>query len=134
MLKQFPVTAFGIWIVNALIAVLNGIFRNAFITPWFGEHTGHIISTAILIIVLSAIIYLYVSRILWPCPVMTLVTIGFVWLVLTVGFEFAFGHYIVGHPWELLLADYNIFRGRIWVLVLVTQVTAPVISGLFLKK
>ena len=40
-------------------------------------------------------------------------------------FEFLAGHYVFGTPWSELLADYNVFRGRIWVLVLITTATAP---------
>jgi len=42
-------------------------------------------------------------------------------VTLTVAFEFLAGHYVFGTPWHQLVADYNIFRGRIWVLVLITS-------------
>ncbi|MFC1511790.1 hypothetical protein ACFL5H_01180 [Candidatus Latescibacterota bacterium] len=128
MTARILATASGIWILTALVAIANGVFRNSFITPRLGEQAGHVISTVVLVLISSAIIYGYVSRIIWPCPMKSLVTIGIFWLLLTVGFEFIFGHYIAGHPWERLLADYNIFRGRIWVFVLIAQVAAPVIS------
>jgi hypothetical protein len=51
--------------------------------------------------------------------------IGALWVTLTLAFEFLAGHYVFGTPWRQLLADYNIFRGRIWVLVLVTTAIAP---------
>jgi hypothetical protein len=40
-------------------------------------------------------------------------------------FEFLAGHYLFGNPWERLLADYNIFRGRVWVTVLLLQLFGP---------
>ena len=33
-------------------------------------------------------------------------------------FELGFGHWVAGHPWSRLLADYDLLAGRIWVLVL----------------
>ncbi|MCL6545144.1 MAG: hypothetical protein K6T61_07935, partial [Bryobacteraceae bacterium] len=51
--------------------------------------------------------------------------LGAGWCAATVAFEFGFGHYIIGHPWSALLADYNLFRGRLWVLVLLTLLLAP---------
>jgi hypothetical protein len=48
-----------------------------------------------------------------------------VWLLLTVAFEFLAGHYLFGHAWDRLLADYNLAGGRIWVLVLATTMFAP---------
>jgi hypothetical protein len=56
-------------------------------------------------------------------------TVGSVWLSLTLAFEFLAGHYVFGHPWRRLLADYDVSRGRIWVLVLVTTVVAPVVTA-----
>ena len=44
-----------------------------------------------------------------------------------------FGHYVVGHPWSVLLADYNIFRGRVWPLVLLAVLVAPLIAGKFAR-
>lgn len=38
------------------------------------------------------------------------------WMILTVVFEFSFGHYVVGGSWSKLLSDYNILDGRVWSL------------------
>jgi hypothetical protein len=51
--------------------------------------------------------------------------IGGLWVALTLAFEFLAGHFLFGNPWSQLLEDYNVFRGRIWVLVLVTIAVAP---------
>jgi hypothetical protein len=40
-------------------------------------------------------------------------------------FELLAGHYVFGNSWEKLLADYNLFRGRIWALVLIIILFAP---------
>ena len=45
---------------------------------------------------------------------------GIMWVALTVAFEFLAGHYVFGNSWKRLTADYNVFRGRIWILVLLT--------------
>jgi len=58
-----------------------------------------------------------------------LISIGFLWLLLTISFEFIFGHFVMGHTWEKLFADYNILNGKIWILVLFTTFLAPVIVG-----
>ena len=39
----------------------------------------------------------------------------------------------MGKPWETLLADYNVVRGRIWVLVLATVLLGPIIVGTLMK-
>jgi hypothetical protein len=46
------------------------------------------------------------------------IAVGLIWLVMTVAFEFVFGHYVAGHSWERLLYDYDLPAGRLWSLVL----------------
>ena len=58
--------------------------------------------------------------------------LGTVWVALTVAFEFLAGHYVFGNSWERLIVDYNVFRGRIWILVLLMNLFAPL--GTFLQK
>jgi hypothetical protein len=48
---------------------------------------------------------------------------------LTLAFEFLAGHYLFGNPWSKLLADYNLLRGHIWVLVLITTAFGPLLSA-----
>jgi len=55
----------------------------------------------------------------------TATAVGGVWALLTLGFEFGFGHYVLGTPWAELLADYDLSRGRIWVLIPIATAAAP---------
>jgi hypothetical protein len=34
-------------------------------------------------------------------------------------------HYLFGHPWSKLLADYDVRLGRVWVFVLLATALAP---------
>jgi hypothetical protein len=43
-----------------------------------------------------------------------------------VAFELPAGHYAFGHSWPRLLADYNVLRGRLWILALLATLVAPV--------
>ncbi len=51
--------------------------------------------------------------------------VGGVWLALTLAFEFLAGHYLFHKAWATLLADYDVRRGRIWVLALVMTLLSP---------
>ncbi|MHC1604588.1 MAG: hypothetical protein ACXQTP_01265 [Candidatus Methanofastidiosia archaeon] len=53
---------------------------------------------------------------------------------MTITFEFIVGHYIIGHPWSKLLADYNILKGRVWSLILLTILAGPYFIGKHLTK
>lgn len=58
--------------------------------------------------------------------------IGMLWVALTVAFEFLAGHYVFGNSCERLIADYNVLRGRVWVLVLLATCLRPLWA--FLQK
>jgi len=60
--------------------------------------------------------------------------IGGFWVILTILFEFVFGHYVIKNPWQKLLADYNILKGRLWSLLLLTELISPLLIGLLLKR
>jgi hypothetical protein len=118
----------AIWFVLVVLAIANGATRNALITPRFGEQAGHVAST----IILCALIFLVtLISIGWTGPenARSALLIGVLWVVLTVAFEFIAGHYVFGNPWEKLLADYNILRGRVWLLVLVATFLSPVLAA-----
>jgi hypothetical protein len=52
-----------------------------------------------------------------------------------VAFESLFFHYVVGHPWSELLANYDIVHGRLWPVVLLWIAVAPyVFFRLFTKR
>ena len=52
-------------------------------------------------------------------------TIGLMWLGMTVAFELLFGHYVAKRPWRELLRDYNLCAGRVWLVVLVWVTLTP---------
>jgi hypothetical protein len=120
--------AFIIWLILMFIAVANGITRNAAISPRLGEYAGHVMSTAILCVL---IFVLALISIRWMAPRARpdALMIGLFWVGLTVTFEFLAGHYLFGNPWQKLLADYNIVRGRIWVLVLLSSLLSPLLAA-----
>jgi len=116
--------ALGVWSGILVLAVVNGAVRDLIVTPRLGERTGHIAST----IVLCALIVLVTrASIRWigPASRMDAALIGTSWLALTLSFELLAGHYLFGNSWARLLADYDVRRGRIWPLVLVTVLLAP---------
>ena len=125
--------AFGIWVALAISAIIVAIFRNGVLLPLLGEQSAHQIGTLIFLIVQFVIIYLFIKRINLK-ENRSALFIGIFWLILTIIFEFLFGHYVMGHPWERLFADYNILRGRLWSFVLLNDLLAPIISNKIIKN
>lgn len=118
---------FAIWLLLLVLAVLNGGAREFLLNPWIGQQAGHIASTIMLCLLIFIVAALAI-RWIGPGADSDALQIGLFWLVLTIAFEFLTGHYLFGHPWPTLLADYNIFAGRIWLLVLLANLLSPVIA------
>jgi len=116
--------AFAIWSAILVLAILNGGLRTILIVPKIGEQAGHVLSTIILCGLILSVSRISIS---WVGPNSQLenLQIGLFWVLLTVGFEFLAGHYAFKKSWETLLAEYNIAQGRIWILVLITNLLAP---------
>jgi len=113
-----------VWFVLAIVANINGIFRNAVYGNYVGELRAHQISTVIGIILFGLVIWGFSH--LWKITsTQQAWIIGFMWLGMTMAFEFLFGHFVIGHAWSKLLHDYNILAGRIWLLVLIWTTVAP---------
>ena len=120
--------ALAVWLLLVVLAIANGTFRAAVLIPRVGEHAGHIISTLLLSVLILATAWLTIGWI-HPATFYAAILIGFVWLGLTVLFEFGAGHFLFHQPWERLIADYDLTKGRIWVLVLIVTVKAPALAA-----
>ena len=112
------------WIPLVFIAIANGALREL----WYGKYVGglaaHQLSTASGILLFG--VYIRVVIRVWRPPTAGhAVGVGLMWLAMTIAFEFVFGHYVQGQPWNILLHDYNLLAGRLWVLVLVWVTLAP---------
>jgi hypothetical protein len=125
--------AVGIWFVFLVIAFGVGAVREGLLRPRIGEPKAHVIGTLIAVTLMMLVTYAFIQRVHGSCSMTDLILIGVLWLVMTVAFEFGFFHFVMGKPWEALLADYNVLRGRIWVLVLATVLLGPIIVGTLLK-
>ena len=116
----------GAWLLMALLMIANGIFRELVLQPRFGETVAGLLSVA-----LGVVIILVVTRpFLRPLAGATapeLAVISVAWVVLTVIFEFTFGHWVDGKSWTELAGNYAIWRGQLWPVVLATVAAAPFI-------
>lgn len=115
------------WLGLMLIGILNGALRVTGYQKHMPEIRAHQLSsfTGILLIGLAV----YLLDLAWPIESTTqALSIGCVWVVLTITFEFGFGHFIMKHPWKKLVHDYRISKGRLWLLVLVWIFFAPLVT------
>lgn len=112
------------WFVMLLVAVANGAARDFTYGKYVDELTAHQISTVSGVLLLGVVIWGFVRR-YPPSSGKEAVFIGLLWMALTVAFEFLFFHYVGGHSWPELLANYDVLKGRVWVFVLAWVAIAP---------
>lgn len=112
------------WFLLAIVAIANGVIREATYGKFVSELSAHQISTGTAILFTGLLVW-GVNR-LWPIATAGGAwLIGVAWLIATITFEFGFGHFIAGHPWSKLLADYNLLNGRVWLLFLIWITVMP---------
>ena len=114
------------WLGMPLLAILNAIVREKVYKNALGELAAHQLSTVILIILIG--IYVWLINLSWKLESAgQALIIGGIWLGLTVSFEFGFGRLVMKHSWKRLLHDYNIMKGRVWILVLLWTLLSPLV-------
>jgi hypothetical protein len=118
------VRAVLIWCALLLIASINGLVREALLIPRIGEVGGRAISTLALSALIVVLTWISIGWIA-PRSAQQAWAVGVIWVVLTLAFEFLAGHYVFHNAWSRLLEDYNVVRGRIWILVLMTTLVSP---------
>lgn len=118
-----------VWLLFLVLAIAGAAFREGVLTPRIGQAAAHVVGTVV-VVALFLVVIAFTVR--WVVPSMEparLVQLGVGWTVLTVIFEFGFGRFVMGHQWSRLLDDYNVFAGRVWVLVLLTLLIGPWLIG-----
>ena len=117
-----------VWLGIALLATLNGGFRETVLVPRMSETAARAISTLMLSAVVVIVAAFFIGWIT-PAPQRDGWRIGLLWVVMTLAFEFLAGHYLFRVPWREITGDYNILKGRIWVLVLIVTLFAPTVAA-----
>lgn len=120
--------SFLLWLLFIPLAILNGVMRDLVLAPSLGDAAGRALSSVTLSALILGVAMLFIKRI-GVNTLTWLLIVGSFWLVLTVLFEFSFFLLVMGHPMDELLLDYDLFRGRLWLLVLATTFFAPLIAA-----
>jgi len=120
------VSASIVWCLFLLMAVVFGLVRDRVLTPRLGDASARRLMTVVLclfIFLSTGIMVQYWNE----ATVWTALTVGVSWTAATFVFECAMGRVVMKLSWDEILADYNVCQGRLWPLVLVSTLTAPVV-------
>jgi hypothetical protein len=116
----------GAWAVMLLASIANGAVRDLTYGARMGELAAHQLSTITSVLLLGCVMWICI-RLYPPSSSRHALVIGLGWAALTVAFECLFFGVVVGRPWSEVLANYNLLRGRIWVVVVLWLATAPLL-------
>ena len=120
--------ALGLWLLLMLIAILNGMIREGWLVPQMGPRMAFPMSGVILSVLVFAVT---LTTVRWLPVTSTADTwkVGGFWLLVTIAFEFLFGHFVLGESWDQLLAAYSPGNGNLWLLVLFTILVSPFLAA-----
>ena len=116
--------ATGIWLVIVVAAIFNGVFREKCIAPWIGADLALPLSGMLLALLVFLITLIFIATI-GSTEQKVYLMIGLFWLVLTLSFEFLFGHYVAGKSWKDLIQVFNIRKGDLFIVVLFITALSP---------
>ena len=112
------------WVGAPVLAILNGAARELVYKDQVGDSAANQISVAPLIALLA--LYFWVLQRRWPLrSTRDALSIGAIWVALSVLFEFGFGHYVEGDTWTDLFQNYDVTAGNIWILILLWIAAGP---------
>jgi hypothetical protein len=115
---------FFAWFGLLVIAFANGAFREFALARWLSRGLAGHLSTILLILVFGVFIFFVMRR--WrPASGLDAITIGLVWMLMTVVFESLLGRYGSGQSWREVFAAYDLRSGNLWAMVPLWVGVAP---------
>jgi len=120
--------AFLVWLIIVFAEFVHGAARGMLLEPYVGDfHARQIaVFTGSAIILFIAIMFV---RWIDARSIYQLLGVGFMWLVLMLGFEIGFGYFFMGYSWERIGSDYNLLRGGLLPIGMVVLTVAPLIAA-----
>ena len=122
---------FLFWLPMIVIAFANATLRQLVFIKSMSELKAHQLSTLTLIILCSIYVWFVFPLLNIQSPKQALL-IGFVWVLLTIAFEFSLGR-LTNKSWSYLFQDYDIFTGHIWLLFLLWLFLLPYLCYIIKK-
>lgn len=125
---NLPAKATIAWLLLFVVMFANGAIRVLVLQPQLGEDLARQVASLSGVALVLVVSWVFVRASPSANPAQ-LGWVGVAWLCATVAFEFSFGRFVSGLGWQALLADYNLLRGRLWSLILVSVCLGPWLCG-----
>ena len=118
----------AVWLLIIVAETVHGVLRGLFLVPVVGDlrarQIGVVVGSLIILAVAAATIRWIGVR---TRP--ELLSVGGLWLALTLTFEFLFGRYVAGASWDRLFSDYDPSRGGFLALGMIVLALSPLIAA-----
>jgi hypothetical protein len=122
-----------VWLLMPVAAIANGVLRDLLLGPLLGEQAAEILAVLLLLVLIYLITAVFLKRSGLRYRLADLWALGFLWMILTIAFEFIFFGISMSVPISELLEAYNIVAGELWVVVLVGVLLAPRLAHVGLR-
>ena len=116
------------WAIILPFMILNGAFRELVLKRAVNDSLADGVSAALGVAII-VVMTRYLLRPLAGKSPADLVRASVELVLLTVLFEFTFGHYVDRKSWSELAANYEVWNGRLWPIVLAVLASMPFLWG-----
>jgi len=120
--------ATAIWFLLVILAIINAGLREKVLGPVFGSGFALPVSGLLLSIVIFIVSFVC-APVFRPSESKTYILVGAVWCLLTLSFEFLFGHFVAGRHWQEIVQVFNVGKGDLFLLVLLATLVSPWLSA-----
>ncbi len=117
-----------IWFGIAALAVVNGVVRENVFVPKLGMKFALPLSGITLSIIIFVVTYLSFNF-LDAKQKTSCIFIGIQWGLMTLVFEFLFGHFFAHKSWSDLVQIFNIAKGDFFTLALIVTILSPYLTA-----
>lgn len=108
--------------------VVHGVLRTLFLAPIVGDFRARQICVFTDSVLILAIACVFINWIRADTHG-RLLTIGVLWVGLTLFFEVGLGRVVAGYSWERIASDYNMWRGGLLPLGMAVMLLSPLIAS-----
>lgn len=120
--------AVAVWLVLITVEAVHGTLRTLFLQPYLGDFRARQVSVFTGIALILLIAWLFSGWLNAGSP-RKLLSVGALWLVLTLLFEVGLGRLVLGYPWERILSDYDLSRGGLLSFGMIVLALAPLLAA-----
>lgn len=114
----------GLWFLIAVLAVANGFLRDVVIAPVFGMEYALPLSGVTLSLIIMLVSFYAVSW-LGPGSDLYYLGIGTIWVMMTLGFEYGTGYFLLGLSFQEISQVFDLAGGNLFAIVLLVTLLAP---------